>query len=295
MVRQSESGVADSGRLQTRHIEWRMFLAGCVALAGVSAIIFTGVRLAASAPYAPTTIAQSNTPTPTVISKAQAIASARCGFAGKPACPTPDPGWVTLRSEAPADVLEAPESTIMYQSARTSHDYIAWALSTGTLEQPVLVRPYVDGAQSDTCWIIPVVSDLGYPEVFLDFVYDRPHHRLRAGSFMAVSNNMFYTSHVFPYISATKAAAMVWQARHVALIPGRSPELIYFFGVDHMALITGQAEAWTYGGDAAIDPMWRVPGADGHWYYVTLHDLRVRAAHDFSVSASDPPMPDLVK
>jgi hypothetical protein len=71
--------------------------------------------------------------------------------------------------------------------------------------------------------------------------------------------------------------------------------LVYFFGPDHAALLTGTAQPWTYGGDIDIDPMWRVPGADGRWYYVTPHDLRVRVASDFPMSDGNPPMPQFVR
>ena len=171
----------------------------------------------------------------------------------------------------------------------------ASALNTGTIGTPALVKPYADGTPSATVWIIPVVGPSGYPTALLEFVYDQSNHRLRAGSFMAVGNNMFYTTHTFPYISAPQATSLVRQSRHVALMAGRSPELVYFFGPDHAALLTGTAQPWTYGGDVDIDPMWRVPGADGRWYYVTPHDLRVRVASDFPISAGNPPMPQFVR
>ena len=182
----------------------------------------------------------------------------------------------------------------MFQSARHSNDPIGMALGTGTIGQPVLVTPYASGALMTTAWVIPVVGSMGYPMAMLEFVYDRPNHRLRAGSFMAVGNNMFYASHRFPYIDAAQATAIVWQARHVSLMDGRSPELVYFYGSDHLAVITGKAEAWTEGGDVTIDPMWRVPGADGRWYYVTPHDLKVRTARDFPTMSDVPPIPQFV-
>ncbi|HEY7340627.1 MAG TPA: hypothetical protein VH591_07090 [Ktedonobacterales bacterium] len=213
----------------------------------------------------------------------------------QPACPRPAIQWAPLRSESPADVLAAAECTAMFQSARHSNDPIGMALGTGTIGQPVLVAPYASGTLMTTAWVIPVDSPVGYPSAMLEFVYDRPNHRLRAGSFMAVSNNMFYTSHHFPYISATQAVSLVWQARHVSLMADRSPELVYFYGSDHLAVITGKAEAWTEGGDVTIDPMWRVPGADGRWYYVTPHVLKVRTAHDFPTMSGFPPMPQFVR
>ncbi len=145
-----------------------------------------------------------------------------------------------------------------------------------------------------TAWVIPVADSMGYPTAMLEFAYDRPNHRLRAGSFIAVGSNMFYTSHPFPYLSAAQATALVWQARRVSLMADRSPELVYFYGSDHLAVITGSEEAWTEGGDLTTDPMWRVPGADGRWYYVTPHDLQVRTAGDFPTMSDVPPIPQFV-
>lgn len=183
----------------------------------------------------------------------------------------------------------------MFQSSLHSDDPIAMALRVGKVGQPVLVTPYTSGTLMDAAWVIPVVASSGYPLAMLEFVYDHLNHRLRAGSFGAVSNNMFYTSHRFPYISVTQAASLVTQARHVSLMTGRSPELVYFYGSDHQAVITGMADAWTKGGDSAIDPMWRVPGADGRWYYVTPHDMRICTAQDFPTMSGFPPIPQFVR
>lgn len=67
------------------------------------------------------------------ISKAQAIANARCGINGKPACPPPPNPWVQIKSETPADIIAAAKSTSMYQSALTTNDLIGQALRSGTL------------------------------------------------------------------------------------------------------------------------------------------------------------------
>ncbi len=276
----------------------RLLIVGCLLLLCISGIAFLGIRLASSAsspPQATATRPQGSIPSLTATITAQATANATSADSGQLICARPAIEWASLRSEAPADVLAAAECTAMFQSARHSNDPISSALNTGTIGTPALVKPYVDGTPSATVWLIPVVGPSGYPTALLEFVYDQPNHRLRAGSFMAVGNNMFYTSRTFPYISAPQATSLVRQSRHVALMAGRSPELVYFFGPDHAAVITGTAQPWTYGGDVDIDPMWRVPGADGRWYYVTPHDLRVRVASDFPISAGNPPMPQFVR
>lgn len=200
--------------------------------------------------------------------------------------------WVSMRSESPADVLAAAESTTMFQSALTSGDPIGATLRTGKLGQPVLVKPYRDGTVLDTVWVIPVVTSSATPGALLEFVYDRPHRRLRAASFDAVGSGMFYASHPFPFTEATGAAAVVRQARNVSLMTGKPAELVYF-PTDHTAVLTGQSPPWTSGGDSVIDPMWHVPGGDGHWYYVT-HDMQVLRASEFPVAGTFPAMPDLV-
>ncbi len=271
---------------------------GCLLLLCILGIAFLGIRLASSAsstPQATATRPQGSIPSLTATITAQSTLNTTSAGSGQPLCAKPALEWAPLRSELPADALAAAECTAMFQRARRSDDLIASALNTGTIGTPVLVKPYVDGIPSATVWIIPVVGPSGCPTALLEFVYDQPNHRLRAGSFMAVGDNMFYTSHPFPYISAPQATSLVWQSRHVALLSDKTPELVYFFGPDHAALLTGAAQPWTYGGDIDIDPMWRVPGADGRWYYVTPHDLRVRVASDFPMSDGNPPMPQFVR
>lgn len=271
----------------------RTVIIGCLLLLGISSITVIGIYLTTATHGTVTLASHSSTATPamTTTTHVTSIAS------GQPVCSRPAIEWAPLPSESPAAVLAAAECTAMFQSARHGDggDLISEALGSGTIGQPALIVPYTSGTLMATVWVIPVVGPVGYPTAMLEFVYDRQNHRLRAGSFMAVGNNMFYASHRFPYLSAAQATASVWQARHISLMADGSPELVYFYGSDHLAVITGNAEAWTEGGDVTIDPMWRVPGADGRWYYVTPHDLQVRTAHDFPTMSGFPPMPQFVR
>ncbi len=260
----------------------RAVIIGCLLLLGISGIAFMGIRLAVGASDATTPAAHSSAASPAVFSTARATANATISTSAtsrQPVCVSPAIEWAPLPSASPADVLAAAECTAMFQSARHSNDPIGIALGTGAIGQPVLVTPYTSGTLMATVWVIPVVGPVGYPTAMLEFVYDRPNHRLRAGSFGAVSNNMFYTSHHFPYLSATQATSLVWQTRHISLMGGRSPELVYFYSSDHLATITGNADAWTEGGDLTIDPMWRVPGADGRWPLVLRDTTRPTSTH----------------
>ena len=40
-------------------------------------------------------------PQPTPTPSSYGVTTATCGAPGKPACPTPDPGWITLASNSP--------------------------------------------------------------------------------------------------------------------------------------------------------------------------------------------------
>lgn len=185
----------------------RLLIVGCLLLLGILGIAFLGIRLASSAsstPQATATRPQGSISSLTATITAQATANATGAVSGQPICARPALEWAPLRSELPADVLAEVECTAMFQSARHSNDPIGMALVTGTIGQPVLVTPCTSGTPMTTVWIIPVVADSGYPTAMLEFVYDHPNHRLRAGSFMAVGNNMFYTTRPFPYISATR-------------------------------------------------------------------------------------------
>src|SRR5258708_3261082 len=203
-----------------------------------------------------------------ILSKGQAAANAHCNVANKPACSTRAVPWVSLRSDSPADVLTAAKSTAMFQSALASADPIGAALKAGVLGQPVLVKPYHDGTVLDTVWVIPVVSGSGSPSALLEFVYDRPHQRLRAASFDAVGNGMFYASHSFPFTDGVGACAVAHQARNVSLMTGRVAELVYF-PTDHAAVLSEQSPPWTGGGDSVLAPICRAPGRAGHRYYLT--------------------------
>lgn len=238
------------------------------ALFFASAVIACGVAVGATSSIASGQGTGGSVRNPP-ISKAQAMAMAWCGRAGKPACPPRQVPWVSMRSEAPADILAAAKSTSMYQSALTTSDLIGAALRSGTLAEPVLVMPYRDDVGLPEVWVIPVVNKSGIPLVMLEFEYDAPNHRIYASEFDAVTGNMFYASRPFPAQSPASAMAVLMRERHIAIRQGGAPQLIYF-PQDHEGLITGRNH-WTAGGTSVIDPIWRIPAADGRWYYVD-HD-----------------------
>ena len=174
--------------------------------------------------------------------------------------------WFSTNSGSAADIVSAVKCTAMFQSASQGTDLIARALQTGTLANPVLVKPYRSDVGLSQFWVVPVVDANNHPLALLTFFSNPQAHLLHEGEFDAVTGNMFYVNHPFPAVSASMSVTAVSTEQHQAEAQGRAPELIYFPG-DLVRLETGKGQ-WQAGGTSVIDPIWRVPGADGKWHYV---------------------------
>lgn len=196
--------------------------------------------------------------------------------------------WVKVRTTQAVDVLNAVKCTPMFQNAKNGPDLIGEALHKGTLDNPVLVKPYRQDSGLPQVWVVPVVDQKQLPLALLTFIYDPSQQALRASEFAAVTGNMFYTTHQFPALSAMSVRSIVASTLHVQPLAGRVPELIYFQG-DIEGFKAGRNH-WISGGTVAIDPIWRVAGIDGHWYYVD-HDGKVHLSDEIPVDPSMPPMP----
>ncbi|HLW02893.1 MAG TPA: hypothetical protein VKT82_29825 [Ktedonobacterales bacterium] len=200
----------------------------------------------------------------------------------------PPEKWYSINSGSAADILSAAKCTDIYQSALQGNDIIATALHTGMLANPVLVKPYRSDVGLAQYWVVPVVNASNRPLAFLTLFYDPQSQRIQEGEFDAVTGNMFYTSHAFPAITANAAVAAVSAEQHVALAAGQAAELIYF-PADVIGIQQG-TNHWNGGGTSVIDPIWRVPGADGLWHYVD-HNGQSHPSTDIPVDPSYQPMP----
>ena len=181
----------------------------------------------------------------------------------------------------------------MYSSLQTSPDLIGDAFRTGTVGVPVLVRYYRDNLGQSSYWVLPIMNTSNIPMALLDFAYDEVHHTLRASQFAGVTNNMYYTAHSFPSITSSQAIAIVQQKlqTHQSLLS--SPELIYFpNGIGDPKTLTPEQEKkmWKSGGTIVDDPIWRVKGTDGHWYYVD-HNGQAHLGKDIPLGPGNPPLP----
>ena len=196
--------------------------------------------------------------------------------------------WYSVNSGSAADILSAVKCTDMFQSASQGTDLIAQALQKGTLATPVLVKPYRSDVGLSQYWVVPVVDANNHPLALLTFLYNPQSHLLHEGEFDAVTGNMFYVNRSFPAITANASVSAVSNQQHATEAQGRAPELIYFPG-DLGGVKTGRVK-WQAGGTSVIDPIWRVPGADGKWHYVD-HDGHAHLNTDLPVDPSYQAMP----
>ena len=196
--------------------------------------------------------------------------------------------WVKVKAPTATDVMTAVRCTPMFQNASVGDDLIARAMRRGRLAVPVLVKAYRHDVGLADIWIVPVVDQNNLPLAMLTFDYDESVQELRAGEFAAVTGNMFYVTHTFPAVSSGMAASAVSAQQHTAMVVSRSAELIYF-PADTDGLTTGK-QKWQGGGTSFLDPIWRVPGTDGHWHYVD-HDGRAHLSTELPVASSYLPAP----
>lgn len=197
--------------------------------------------------------------------------------------------WFSINTGSAADIVSAAKCTSMYQSALQGNDPIAAALQAGTLAAPLLVKPYRQDVGLWQYWVVPVVdATTNHPLAFLTFLYNPQTRLIHEGEFDAVTGNMFYANHSFPAVSANAALAVVSAQQHAAIAPGRAAEAIYF-PADFAGIQAG-TNHWAAGGTSVIDPIWRVPGADGRWHFVD-HNGQAHFNADIPVDPSYQPMP----
>jgi len=195
---------------------------------------------------------------------------AGCGLQGQPTCPI-DPGWVSISAESPAAAAHAIAHSPAFAAMQTHYGLT-------TLDTPVLVHAinrhtnveYYD----DDHWVVSVRDKAGAEGGIFDFVYDRPHQRIRISAFARLTPGDPRSHQAFPYISASTAVARLQPVRGVAAATTRQPELMFFPIDPRWRDPSSPKHSWSGGGDSPMDPMWHIIGVDGHDYFVGI-DLQV--------------------
>ena len=217
------------------------------------------------------------TPGPTPTPSSRGVIQPTCGVPGKPACPTPDPGWIPLTSTAPGVVLAAMKQTWIFNiDLNDGGDHINDLSHLGT---PLLVRGLSTvGHTNPDFYVLAIMDANGLVTDTGIFELNDNHTALR---FTAISG--VTPRHAVAQQTSAAAVAAVRNQRHVSPRPAASPYLIYISSINASDLETGKI-VWHAGGLGATDPLWLVPGSDGQ-NYIYGNDGKVYAQREIPMSA----------
>ena len=214
-------------------------------------------------------------PQPTPTPSSYGVTTATCDAPGKPACPTPDPGWVQLASNSPSVVLAAMKQTwIFHLDLSDDGDHIHDVSHLGT---PVFVHGIAPkGVTIPDFYVLPFMDAHGVITDVGTFELNTQHSALRLQGISSFDGR-------YPIVRQTVSAAIaaVWSQRHVALKAHAQPYLI-FFPIDAYDLETGKV-VWNAGGLWPGGPLWLVPGSDGR-NYIFGNDGKVYAESEIPMS-----------
>ncbi|HEX8034001.1 MAG TPA: hypothetical protein VF510_09150 [Ktedonobacterales bacterium] len=188
----------------------------------------------------------------------------------QPGNTTPNPAWVGVKSTQSGDITAAARATRTFQSVQASQTPLGNLLRTGTLGTPVLVHAYRPTPGMLDIWVIPVLQSAdAHVVALLDFAYDKGQQRLHATTFAGpFSQGDPAYGQPFPRMTMQDALTQAQNKRHISMMSGTQPQLVYF-PVD-LDKTTGPHATiqWTGGGQFADSAIWLLRGADAKDYLV---------------------------
>ena len=207
-----------------------------------------------------------------------------CGNAGQASCAPADPGWFTVTSESPTAVTSAIASSRNFASMQGQFGYVA-------LDTPALVHAYDahtgNSYYDDDHWVVSVRNASGMRCGIFDFVYDRPHQRMRFSSYGVITPLDPHARLAFPYTSSPVAVTKLEGQRRLGVKAETQPELIFFPIDPNFSVLTSPVHKWAGGGNSAMNPMWHMVGSDGQDYFVGA-DLNVHGQKDLPIAKGQP-------
>lgn len=203
-----------------------------------------------------------------------------CGNAGQPTCPV-DPGWFSIAAESSSAVMASITSgSREFEMLKGQFGYVS-------MDTPILVHHYGPHTGidyfDDGHWVVSVRNNAGQRCGIFDFVYDRTLHRMRFSAFAQLMPGDARGPYAFPYISLQKAIGQLLLQRHITVMLGRQPELIFFPIDPEWRDPHSPVHNWTGSGQSPMEPMWHLVGSDGHDYFMGA-DLHIHIASDLPIA-----------
>lgn len=241
--------------------------------AGFLALGVAGIALAAGQMAARSGPIHSAQATPTLSS--YGVTTPTCDTTGKPACPTPDPGWIPFTSTSPSALLTAMKQTWIFQiDLNDGGDHVQDLSHLGT---PFLVRGLGSAGKTlPDYYVLPIMTATWFITDVGLFVVNGPHTALH---FVSTTS---HDGH-YPIVRQTANAAVtaLQRQRHMTLKEAAKPYLVYL-DINIVNIETGQI-VWNAGGDPT-EPVWLLPGADGK-NYIFGNDGKVYAQSEIPLNA----------
>ncbi len=195
---------------------------------------------------------------------AQAQPSATATNAGTTSASLP-PGWIPLRSQAPADIIAAARQSPLFQVNRSGNgDYLTDLSHLGT---PVLVQGYppTSGVTLPDYDIIPVLdaasgSSVGAVVAELNATHTALHVQ-------SIDTYAIPRAHgAIAQIALPRALSALASQAHTQPLSAMPPRLVYL-NINPQGIDQGTLN-WTGGGILPDDPVWLIAGADGQQHII---------------------------
>ncbi|MGZ3677045.1 MAG: hypothetical protein ACXWQR_00575 [Ktedonobacterales bacterium] len=179
--------------------------------------------------------------------------------------------WIPFRSQSAADVLAAVRQAPFLQLVSSAPPSSDGYTDLSHLDSPELVLAYhvnKSGGSVDASdyYEVPAMTPSGTVANLISAELNSSHTAISVGSVSGSDPTKHWPGRLVP---PTQAVQIVQVDRHTGLRAGEHAQLIYLAAYDTLSAydIPGHL-TWNAGGGGPQNPIWLIPGADGHDYFV---------------------------
>jgi hypothetical protein len=246
---------------------WKTRFAVCLVAVLLGALL-AGLLMQLTPPsVADRTATPAPGPTSTPITTTAALSATQ-------ALPSAVKTWIPLNGQSAAAVLAAVRQSPFFQMVTSAPLDSDGYTDLSHLDAPVLVLSYGANKEGGSVnapdfYEIPVRSSAGLVDNVISAELNRAHTAIYVGSLGGTDPTLTWPGHL---VNASEAIQIVQVQRHTGLRPGTQAHLIFLAAFNTAAFEKGPnpLPPWTAGGGGPSAPIWLVPGADGHGYFVGM-------------------------